>query len=174
MGGRARRVQGRRARPTLTPGVAPWRGALLAGISVLVLDQVTKWWVVENLDSGRTIDLFWTLRLRTVFNTGAAFSQGEGLGPIFAVLILVVVALLVRLGAKADDPIARLCVGGIVGGAFGNLADRAFRSGDGFFGGGVVDFVDFQWWPVFNVADSVIVVGGLLIVLRGMRIDATR
>ena len=103
MGGRARRVQGRRARPTLTPGVAPWRGALLAGTSVLVLDQVTKWWVVENLGSGRTIDLFWTLRLRTVFNTGAAFSQGQGLGPIFAVLILVVVALLVRLGAEAES-----------------------------------------------------------------------
>ena len=141
--------------------MAPWRGALLAGTSVLLLDQLTKWWAVANLDSGRMIDLVWTLRLRTVFNTGAAFSQGEGLGPIFAVLILAVVALLVRLGAKADDP-------------FGNLADRAFRAGDGFFGGAVVDFIDFQWWPVFNVADSAIVVGGGLIVGRGMRAEASR
>ena len=85
----------------MSPGVAPWRGALLAGASVLVLDQLTKWWVVAALEPGRTIDLFWTLRLRLVFNTGAAFSQGEGLGPIFAVLLLTVVVLLVRLGAKA-------------------------------------------------------------------------
>ena len=104
----------------MSPGVAPWRGALLAGTSVLLLDQLTKWWAVANLDSSRMIDLVWTLRLRTVFNTGAAFSQGEGLGPIFAVLILAVVALLVRLGAKADDPGARFCVGVIIGGAFGN------------------------------------------------------
>ena len=154
--------------------MAPWRGALLVGASVLLLDQLTKWWAVANLDSGRVIDLVWTLRLRTVFNTGAAFSQGEGLGPIFAVLILAVVVLLVRLGAKADDPGARICVGAIIGGAFGNLADRAFRAGHGFFGGAVVDFIDFQWWPVFNVADSAIVVGGVLIVGRGIRAEASR
>ena len=157
----------------MSPGVAPWRGALLAGASVLVLDQLTKWWVVAALEPGRTIDLFWTLRLRLVFNTGAAFSQGEGLGPIFAVLVLTVVVLLVRLGARAGDPMARLCVGVIVGGAFGNLADRAFRAGDGFFGGAVIDFVDLQWWPVFNVADSAVVVGGILIVVRGLRAGAT-
>ena len=57
----------------------------------------------------------------------------------------------------------------IIGGALGNLADRAFRSGDGFLGGAVVDFVDLQWWPVFNLADAAVVVGGATIVLRGIR-----
>ena len=64
---------------------------------------------------------------------------------------------------------ARIAVGAIIGGAIGNLADRAFREGGGFFGGAVVDFIDLQWWPVFNVADSAIVVGGILVVWRGWR-----
>ncbi|MDP6976737.1 MAG: signal peptidase II [Acidimicrobiales bacterium] len=153
----------------MTPHVAPWRGALLAGAAVLLLDQLTKAWALSALDAGRTIDLVWTLRFRLIFNTGAAFSQGEGLGPLLAILVLVVVGLLVRLGARTGDPVARLCIGVIIGGALGNLADRAFRSGDGFLGGAVVDFVDLQWWPVFNLADAAVVVGGATIVLRGIR-----
>jgi signal peptidase II len=136
---------------------------------VLLLDQLTKAWALSALDAGRTIDLVWTLRFRLIFNTGAAFSQGEGLGPLLAILVLVVVGLLVRLGARTGDPVARLCIGVIIGGALGNLADRAFRSGDGFLGGAVVDFVDLQWWPVFNLADAAVVVGGATIVLRGIR-----
>ncbi len=57
-----------------------------------------------------------------------------------------------------------MALGLILGGALGNLADRAFR-GSGFFGGGVVDFIDLQWWPVFNVADSCVVIGGILLVI---------
>ena len=140
----------------------------LAGAAVLLLDQLTKWWASEAL-ADRTIDLVWTLRLHLVFNTGAAFSQGEGWGPLFAVLILLVVALLVRQGAGTDDPLTRIAVGVVIGGAIGNLADRAFREGGGFFGGAVIDFIDLQWWPVFNVADSAIVVGGVLVVWRGWR-----
>lgn len=136
---------------------------------MLLLDQLTKAWALSALDAGRTIDLVWTLRFRLIFNTGAAFSQGEGLGPLLAILVLVVVGLLVRLGARTGDPVARLCIGVIIGGALGNLADRAFRSGDGFLGGAVVDFVDLQWWPVFNLADAAVVVGGATIVLRGIR-----
>ena len=136
---------------------------------MLLLDQLTKTWALSALDAGRTIDLVWTLRFRLIFNTGAAFSQGEGLGPLLAILVLVVVGLLVRLGARTGDPVARLCIGVIIGGALGNLADRVFRSGDGFLGGAVVDFVDLQWWPVFNLADAAVVVGGATIVLRGIR-----
>jgi len=145
-----------------------WMVPALAGAAVLLLDQLTKWWASEAL-ADRTIDLVWTLRLHLVFNTGAAFSQGEGWGPLFAVLILLVVALLVRQGAGTDDPMTRIAVGVVIGGAIGNLADRAFREGGGFFGGAVIDFIDLQWWPVFNVADSAIVVGGVLVVWRGWR-----
>ena len=145
-----------------------WMVPALAGAAVLLLDQLTKWWASDAL-ADRTIDLVWTLRLHLVFNTGAAFSQGEGWGPLFAVLILLVVALLVRQGAGTDDPMTRIAVGVIIGGAIGNLADRAFREGGGFFGGAVIDFIDLQWWPVFNVADSAVVVGGVLAVWRGWR-----
>ena len=145
-----------------------WMVPALAGAAVLLLDQLTKWWASEAL-ADRTIDLVWTLRLHLVFNTGAAFSQGEGWGPLFAVLILLVVALLVRQGAGTDDPMTRIAVGVVIGGAIGNLADRAFREGGGFFGGAVIDFIDLQWWTVFNVADSAIVVGGVLVVWRGWR-----
>ena len=141
---------------------------VLAGAAVLILDQLTKWWASDVL-ADRTIDLVWTLRLHLVFNTGAAFSQGEGRGALFAVLILLVIALLIRQGAGTADPVAQIAVGVIIGGAIGNLTDRAFRDGGGVFGGAVGDFIDFQWWPVFNVADSVIVVGGILVVSRGWR-----
>lgn len=69
-----------------------------------------------------------------------------------------------RLGAVA--------VGLVLGGAAGNLADRAFRAGDGFLGGAVVDFVDLQWYPVFNLADAAIVVGAGLLLLATARAGA--
>ena len=62
-----------------------------------------------------------------------------------------------------------LAVGLIVGGAIGNLIDRAFRSDAGFLKGGVVDFVDLQWWPVFNIADAAIVVGGVMMFWLGLK-----
>jgi signal peptidase II len=66
-----------------------------------------------------------------------------------------------------------VAVGMIAGGAIGNLSDRLLRAGDGFLGGGVVDFIDFQWWPVFNVADAAVVLGGLMLVLESVRADST-
>jgi signal peptidase II len=58
-----------------------------------------------------------------------------------------------------------VAMGLILGGALGNLGDRAFRAGEGFLGGAVVDFIDFQWFPIFNVADIGVVGGALLLVL---------
>ena len=70
----------------------------------------------------------------------------------------------------------------VAGGALGNLVDRAVRSGPagadaGFMGGAVVDFIDLQWWPIFNIADSAITVGGILgafLALRGIEFDGSR
>jgi len=66
-----------------------------------------------------------------------------------------------------------LAIGIITGGALGNLADRLFRADGSFFNGAVVDFIDLQWWPVFNVADAAVVMGGLLIILVGVAHDRT-
>ena len=62
-----------------------------------------------------------------------------------------------------------VAVGLIVGGAIGNLIDRAFRTDNGFLKGGVVDFIDLQWWPVFNIADAAIVIGGVMMFWLGLK-----
>ena len=150
------------ARP---PATSPGRRWLtLAGVAavVVVADQLTKTWALRAL-ADETIDLVGSLRLRLVFNTGSAFSIGAGLGPVLAVVGVVVVVVLLRTSKDLDGLPALAGLGLVLGGAVGNLADRAFRAGDGFLSGGVVDFVDLQWWPVFNLADAAICLGvGLL------------
>lgn len=133
---------------------------------VVVLDQLTKHWALNTLDD-RDIEVFWTLQFNLAFNTGMAFSRGEGLGPVIAVVALVVVVFfLVRLGREGGR-LAAVATGLIVGGAIGNIIDRAFR-GDGILDGAVVDFIDFQWFPIFNIADMGITIGGALLVLSSV------
>jgi signal peptidase II len=133
---------------------------------VVVLDQITKHWALNTL-ADRDIEVFWTLQFNLAFNTGMAFSRGEGLGPVIAVVALVVVVFfLVRLGREGGR-LAAVATGLIVGGAIGNIIDRAFR-GDGILDGAVVDFIDFQWFPIFNIADMGITIGGALLVLSSV------
>ena len=159
------------ARPPTTAGRARWRLLLGVAAVVLVADQLTKWWATETLDD-RMIDLVGSLRLRLVMNYGSAFSIAQGRGALISLLALVIVAVLLRSGRYATRPASAFAIGLVVGGAIGNLLDRAFREGDGFLGGGVVDFVDLQWWPVFNVADSAIVVGAMVLFLAELREEA--
>lgn len=170
MGAGAGRVQGRGDRAPLTrPPDVVRRLAPALGLAavVLVLDQVTKHWALQELQT-RNIDLVWTLRLNLVFNEGTAFSLGGGMGWLFGPLALGVSVVLLRWAMRLRSLAARLAVGAVVGGALGNLVDRAFRAGDGFLGGRVVDFIDLQWWPVFNIADVGIVVGALALVGVGL------
>jgi len=148
------------AAPPATAQRARWSLLLGTAAAVLAIDQLTKWWAVETLDT-RTIDIVWTLRLHLTINYGSAFSVAPGRGAVISVLALVVVAILLRSGRYATKPAMAVAIGLVSGGALGNLIDRAFRAGDGLLGGGVVDFIDLQWWPVFNVADCAIVVGAL-------------
>jgi signal peptidase II len=153
---------------------APARWPLLLGVAaaVLALDQLTKAWAVEALDDGHVIDLVGSLRLRLVVNHGAAFSLSDGRGPLISLLALAVVAVLLHTGRRTARPAMAVALGLVVGGALGNLTDRAFRAGDGLLGGGVIDFVDLQWWPVFNVADSGVVVGAVLLFLLQLNEEA--
>jgi signal peptidase II len=79
----------------------------------------------------------------------------------------VVVGLLITIG-RTSSPLYTPAVGLIIGGAVGNIVDRLFRS-PGWFRGGVVDFIDVQWWPIFNVADIAVTVGGTLLLLSTLR-----
>jgi signal peptidase II len=142
---------------------------------VVAVDQATKEWALERLSGGRIVEVVGSLRFALTFNTGMAFSQGDGanIGPIIAVLGLGVVGWLLWSGHSATK-LGALASGLVAGGALGNLVDRALRSGPygseaGFLGGAVVDFIDLQWWPVFNVADSGVVVGAILLVIASFR-----
>ena len=130
----------------------------------LVADQGTKTWAVNALDDGRTIDIVWTLRFALGFNSGFAFSQGQGLGPYIGVVAVAAIVLLSRTMMKASLPATAYGLALITSGAVGNVVDRVFR-GDGWLHGKVVDFIDLQWFPVFNVADSCITVGAFLVIL---------
>lgn len=142
------------------------RLGLVIGIAVVValVDQLTKWWALNALEDD-DIHVVWTLRMRLTRNTGASFSLGGDFGPWIALVAIVVVAVLLWHGRTVASRLASVALGLVVGGALGNLIDRVMR-GDGFFNGAVVDFIDFQWWPVFNVADMGIVIGGVLLVLN--------
>jgi signal peptidase II len=135
---------------------------------VLVVDQLTKRWALETLDT-RTIDLPWTLRLNLTLNRGAAFGLGSRYAPLIALAAVCVVVVVLGTTRGLDSRWPRLGVGLVLGGALGNLTDRLFREGTGFLGGAVVDFVDLQWWPVFNVADAAVCVGAVLLVLTAAR-----
>ena len=150
-----------------TPGRS-FKLSLVVAMVVLILDQVTKTLAQRRLTDG-TFDLFWTVRFNLTTNSGMAFSRGRGFGPIIGVLALaVIVALLVTLRTEGSR-LARVAVGAIIGGAIGNVADRLFRSGGGFLRGEVIDFIDFQWWPIFNVADIGVVLGGITLSLASLR-----
>ena len=160
-------------RPPASSAEAPPAPArrLLAGTfaGVLVADQITKHWALQALSDG-PIELVGSLQLRLAFNSGTAFSVGEGRGGLISVLGLVVVAVLLKSVTSWPGRLPAVAGGLVAGGAVGNLLDRIFRSGgDGVLGGHVVDFIDLQWWPVFNVADIGIVGGAMALALLSFR-----
>jgi signal peptidase II len=138
--------------------------AILAG-AVLLLDQITKAWAVAALDD-RTIDVIWKLQLRLVRNPGTAFSLGEGKGQLLGIVACGVVVVLVTLARQPRSVVSAVGIALLIGGAVGNIVDRIVRSPHGFLEGHVVDFVDFQFWPVFNVADMGVTCGIILVIFE--------
>jgi len=133
---------------------------IVAAIAVLIiaLDQITKHWAVSTLVPSEPRHVVWTLQWNLTFNRGMAFSAGQGAGVVIGLIAIVVVIVVSIAVAKATSRLAVVAAGFVVGGALGNVIDRLFR-GEGWMRGAVVDFVDFQWFPIFNVADMAINVG---------------
>lgn len=133
----------------------------------IAADQLTKQWALSALADGPIDSGIGSLQFTLSFNSGTAFSVGEGRGGIISLVGLVLVTVLLAGVVRWPGRLPWLAAGMVAGGAIGNLLDRVFRAGDtGFLGGHVVDFFDLQWWPIFNVADIGICVGaGLLAVL---------
>ena len=160
-------VDAPRAGPTAVP-IRRWGLILGVAAGVLLIDQLSKWWAVRTL-TAQTIEVVWTLRLNLVGNTGASFSRFGGQGPLISIGAVAVVVAVLWLSPGVSTRLGSVALGMILGGALGNLIDRAFRGDAGFLHGPVIDFIDFQWWPVFNVADMGVVIGGLLLALSFLR-----
>jgi signal peptidase II len=139
--------------------------AVATAAVVVVLDQATKQAAVTSLDRGERTNVFFGLDVTNTRNKGVAFGALQGGGLIVALLIGLALALVIGYFAlNAMQPWLWLPVGLLVGGALGNLADRARE-------GAVIDFIDPIVWPAFNLADASIVIGvlALLYLLEGSR-----
>jgi signal peptidase II len=150
-----------------------WRWLLLAA-GVVALDQATKFVAVAALTGKAPVEVMPFFNLVLVYNRGAAFSflaEADGWQRFFflgigLVAVVIIVAWLRKLRADATQNAVGLSL--ILGGAIGNLIDRALY-------GHVIDFIDWHYagwhWPAFNIADSAILVGAVLVVLAGLRGD---
>jgi signal peptidase II len=149
---------------------------------VLLVDLVSKLVVVATIEPGEDIRVLGgLLYLTELRNVGAAFSFAEGATLLFSLVAVAVAVVIVRTSRRLYSTGWAITLGLVLGGAVGNLIDRIFRD-PGFLRGGVVDFLsvfapDGRVFPVFNVADSAIVCGGILgalLALRGIEFDGTR
>ena len=150
-------------------------GALAVGL--YALDQVTKFLAVEHLTGADDKQLVGEiLQLRLAYNTGAAFSAGEGFTEVITVIALIAVVVILWLTRRVRSLMWGAALGILLAGVAGNLTDRLLRE-PGPMRGAVVDFLMLPNWPIFNVADMCINAAAVLIVIasfRGLRLDGTR
>ncbi|MGS2810089.1 signal peptidase II [Nocardia sp. MW-W600-9] len=141
------------------------------------LDLLTKCLAVAFIDPGESVPIIGDFaRFTLVRNPGAAFSMATGMTWLLTLIAAAVVIGVIRIGRTLRSLWWAIGLGMVLGGALGNLVDRIFRY-PGPLQGHVVDFVAVGWWPVFNVADSAIVCGAILLValtVFGFEPDGTR
>jgi signal peptidase II len=150
--------------------VRPRLALLLYSAAALVyaLDRLTKVLAEHYLGGRPPVEIVpGVLELRFTTNPGGAFGLFGGAAWLFVLASVVVVIAVVISARRLPSTLAAVSLGFVLGGALGNLTDRVIR-GPGF-SGEVVDFIDFQVWPVFNLADSAIVVGAILLFLSSFR-----
>ena len=142
--------------------LAAWLYAV-AGV-VYVVDRTTKWIVERHLAGRPPIELIpGVVQLHYTTNTGGAFGLFGGQAWLFFVATVVVCLVIAAASTRLSSASTAVGMGLILGGALGNLTDRLARGPRG-----VVDFIDFRVWPVFNVADSAIVIGAIVIAVAGI------
>jgi len=152
---------------------------LCVAVFVLAADAITKAIVVAHLREDQPVHLIGNvLELWLTRNSGAAFSVGTGQTIVFTLIAIGVIVAIARTARRLYSLGWAIALGLLLGGAAGNLADRIFRA-PGLFRGDVVDWIGVtpRYYPIFNLADSAIVCGGILIVIlamRGYHLDGTR
>ncbi|WP_308128281.1 signal peptidase II [Frankia sp. CiP3] len=148
-----------------------------AGLVVVTTDAITKIVAVAHMSDRAPIDLIpGVLDLRLTRNPGAAFSLAGGATVLFSLVAVAVVVVIVRTARTLKSTPWAVVLGLLLGGALGNLSDRVFRA-PAPLRGHVVDWIHLHHWPVFNIADSAIVIGGILAVIlgaRGVGVDGQR
>jgi signal peptidase II len=141
-----------------------WTRVLAAAGAMVAVDQATKALAVAELQPGEPLNVFFGIDLNLVRNRGIAFGALEGVGAtlIAALIGVALLGLLLYFARHPAMPWLWLPVGAVLGGAAGNLLDRARE-------GAVIDFIDPVFWPAFNLADAAIVIGvfGVLYVAEG-------
>jgi len=149
-----------------TAGKRRRRLVIIAVIAAVVVtaDQVTKSLAVAHL-AHHNVHLLGPLSLRLFYNSGVAFSVGSGLTVPIIIVAVVLVLMIIWFARGVPTTTAAVAVGLVLGGALGNLSDRLFRGHHG----AVVDFIYSRVWPTFNVADSCVVVGSILLALSFAR-----
>ncbi len=154
----------------------------VTALLIIIVDQITKYWAQEYLlprrDSGEgPVELLGgLLKFTYAENTGAAFSIGTGITWVFTIIAVVVVIVIFKYSRQLGSTPWALALGGLLGGAVGNLIDRMFRA-PGPFRGFVVDFIQLPYWAIFNIADMAVVISGAtiaILLLRGYNINGTR
>ena len=137
--------------------------------AIWLIDLATKSWALANLDSRNPVKIIGSfLQLTLIKNSGAAFSFAEGATVLFTIFACIVVAAISFFAPKLTSKGWSVVLGLALGGILGNLTDRIFRE-PGFFTGHVIDWIELPNWPVFNVADSAIVVAAAIAVLLSIK-----
>ena len=137
--------------------------------AIWLIDLATKSWALANLDSRSPIKIIGSfLQLTLVKNSGAAFSFAEGATLLFTIFACLVAAIISYFAPKLTSRGWSVVLGLALGGIIGNLSDRIFRE-PGFFTGHVIDWIEIPHWPVFNIADSAIVVAAVIAVVLSIK-----
>ena len=142
---------------------------LLVALTVVLIDRVTKIWALDALDDGRVIVLvepWWQLRL--VYNSGAAFGFAGGYTVVITLVAMGVSLVILRMSRRLRNVWWAVALGGILGGALGNLIDRMTQD-PAPLRGFVIDFIEWPGFPVWNLADAAIVGSVALVLLLSLR-----
>jgi signal peptidase II len=132
------------------------------------VDRLTKFLAERHLEGEAPVEVIpRVLQLRFTTNPGGAFGLFGRAAWLFVGASLVVIVVILFASRRPPSRGGAVALGLVLGGAMGNLTDRLVRAPG--FSGEVVDFLDFHFWPVFNVADSCIVIGAALLLLAGAR-----
>lgn len=138
--------------------------AVVVAAIIVVLDQITKVWAVAVASTEPITIIDGWFQILVTRNPGASFSKFTNGGQFIALIAIGIVIGIVALVDRVPSKLDAGALGLILGGAAGNLIDRIVR-GDGFLDGAVVDWFDSSFFPTFNVADSAITVGTIVLLL---------